>query len=219
MKLGHNFQEASPPLFMNPASQPASERPPFVDLETAARMAGVTRRTVQNKLASREIPPKAVKMNGRQKLVAVKALEAAFGPLGEPAREGEAEGDVHGTLHGSFHEGQAEVIELRARVAAKDEIIAGLQGTLDHERRDREHERENWRKTLERTQATLLATQDTPTARALAGASAEREAIEVTPEPGPPAAPVMETATGTGRRKARPARKSKPRRWWRVFGG
>lgn len=175
----------------------APKPPPYVDLETAARMAGVTRRTVQNKLSSREIPRKAVKMDGRQKLVSVAALEAVFGPL-KPSPSGD---EVHGSVHGNFHEAPSEVAELRAKLAAQDTIIISLQSTLDHERQDRAHERENWRKTLERTQANLLAAQDTPTARAIAGARGE-------PQP-PPTEPA----------KPKPKRAKKPdaRPWWRSL--
>lgn len=151
--------------------------PHYVDLETAARMAHVTRRTVQNKLASHQIPAKSVKMAGRVKTISIAALEAAFGPLHPLAEPSPRKNESQGEVHGSFH----ETAKLEARLAAKEEIIASLQATLDHERKDREHERENWRKTLERTQASLLAAQDTPTARALAGAPHER-AIEVVPD-------------------------------------
>lgn len=160
-------------------------------------MAGVTRRTVQNKLAAGEIPAKAVRMNGRQKLVAVATLEAVFGPL-KPSSLGD---EIHGTVHGNFHEAPSELAELRAGMAAKEAIIASLQATLDHERQDRTHERENWRKTLERTQANLLAAQDTPTARAIAGA-----------------APVLAAAKPVAI-KRKPRREAKPasRPWWRSL--
>lgn len=214
MKLRHTFREI-PGTFtlisMNVAPQPAAPvPPPFVDLETAARLAGVTRRTVQNKLSSREISPKAVKMAGRQKLVSVAALEAVFGTL-HPLADASPSGDeVHGNVHGNFHEA-AEVVELRAKVAAKDDIIANLQSTLDHERKDREHERENWRKTLERTQANLLAAQDTPTARAIAGASSKGVANDVTTE----SIPTVHSSP-TAKPKNRRAKKS-ARPWWRLF--
>lgn len=183
--------------------------PAFVDLETAARLAGVTRRTVQNKLASREIPPKAVKLDGRRKTVAVAALASVFGSLKGPSGALPSQGEGGGELHGSFHEASMNVAELRAKVAATEAIIANLQATLDHERKDREHERENWRKTLERTQASLLAAQDTPTARALAGAARE-PAVVVTPEPAAP----------RPKRKVRSARKAGPLPWWRsLFQG
>ncbi|MBI5165626.1 MAG: hypothetical protein HY985_17200, partial [Magnetospirillum sp.] len=163
------------------------------------------RRTVQNKLSSREISPKAVKMAGRQKLVSVSALEAVFGTL-HPLAEASPSGDeVHGSLHGTFHEA-AEVVELRAKVAAKDDIIASLQSTLDHERKDREHERENWRKTLERTQGNLLAAQDTPTARAIAGASLKRDMPDV---------PADQSNQAT-KPKVRRAKKA-ARPWWRSI--
>jgi hypothetical protein len=152
--------------------------PHYVDLETAARMANVTRRTVQNKLASGQIPPKAVKMAGRVKTVSVTALEGLFGPLKPPADISPPKDERQGEVHGSFH----EAAELRAKLTAKGEIISSLQATLDHERKDREHERENWRVALRESQANLLAAQDTPTARALAGASKEA-AIEVVPVP------------------------------------
>jgi len=175
---------------MKPSSPDAAAGlPGFVDLEAAARMAGVTRRTVQNKLAAGEIPPKAVRMNGRQKLVAVAALEAVFGPL-KPSPLGD---EIHGAIHGSFHEAPSELAELRAGMAAKEAIIASLQATLDHERQDRAHERENWRKTLERTQANLLAAQDTPTARAIAGASPKSEAAMVVPAKPKPRRPKVAT--------------------------
>lgn len=199
---------------MKPAPPPAAVTPPsFIDLETAARLAGVTRRTVQNKLATREIPPKAVKMEGRRKVVAVSALEAVFGVLAPRAGVSPSGDEMHGTVHGTFHEPPAELATLRATMAAKDTIIASLQATLDHERKDREHERENWRKTLERTQASLLAAQDTPTARALAGAPSKEGAIDVMPE----ATTKAQTETTTPR--ARRATKT-TRPWWRsVFGG
>lgn len=181
--------------------KPSAPTPsPYVDLETAARMAGVTRRTVQNKLSSREIPRKAVRMDGRQKLVSVAALEAVFGPL-KPSPSGD---EVHGSVHGSFHEAPSEVAELRAKMAAQDAIITSLQSTLDHERQDRAHERENWRKTLERTQANLLAAQDTPTARAIAGARGEPDITQ--PIPTEPAKP-----------KSKRAKKPAARPWWRLF--
>ena len=183
---------------MKPSSPDAADGlPAFVDLEAAALMAGVTRRTVQNKLAAGEIPAKAVRMNGRQKLVAVAALESVFGPL-KPSPLGD---EIHGTVHGSFHEAPSELAELRANVAAKEAIIASLQATLDHERQDRTHERENWRKTLERTQANLLAAQDTPTARAIAGA-----------------APALAAAKPVAiKRKAHRESKLIPRPWWRSL--
>ncbi|MGE4281465.1 MAG: hypothetical protein AB7G62_17915 [Magnetospirillum sp.] len=131
--------------------------PSHIDLETAARRAGVTRRTIQNKLSSGEIPPQAVRMVGRRKLVSVAALNAAFGQLFTDSLP----------LPGNFQ----DVAELRAKLAAQETIIADLRATLDHERHDRTQEREQWRKSLERTQATLLAAHDTPAARALAGAS------------------------------------------------
>lgn len=160
-------------------------------------MAGVTRRTVQNKLAAGEIPAKAVKMNGQQKLVAVTTLEAVFGPL-KPSPLGD---ELHGSVHGSFHETPSELAELRAGMAAKEAIIANLQATLDHERQDRASEREAWRKTLERTQANLLAAQDTPTARAIAGA-----------------APVLAAAKPVAiKRKPRRETKPVPRPWWRSI--
>lgn len=199
--------------FHPPSMKPTNPRhgqglPPFVDLETAARLANVTRRTVQNKLASREIPRKAVKMEGRQKLVAVAALSAVFGPLQPLADVSPSRHESGGEVRGNFHEPPAELADLRAMAAAKDAIIANLQTTLDHERRDREHERENWRKTLERTQANLLAAQDTPTARALAGAPSHGPAIDVTPEPAAPATgPEEPTAP-----KGEPARP-----WWRSL--
>lgn len=187
-------------------SHAAGTPPPFVSLDTAARLANVTRRTIQNKLASRQIPRKAVKMEGRHKLVAVSALEAAFGTL-KPFHEASSPGDEgRGALREGFHHPPAEVAELRATVAAKDMIITNLQATLDHERKDREHERENWRTALERTQASLLAAQDTPTARALAGAT-KRPAIDVTADP-PPARAAQQTEE----------RHETSRPWWRsVF--
>lgn len=169
--------------------------PQYVDLETAARLAGCTRRTVQKKLAAGEIPAKAVKMAGRQKRVAIAALEAVFGPL-QPFTEASPSRDEG---HGNFRD-PSEMAELRATVAAKDAIIANLQSTLDHERQDRAHERENWRKTLERTQGNLLAAQDTPTARAIAGAPAEP------PPPVPTAKP-----------KPRRTKKKAARAWWRSM--
>lgn len=190
---------------MKPSSPDASDGPPaFVDLETAARMAGVTRRTVQNKLAAGEISAKALRMNGRQKLVAVAAMESVFGPL-KPSPLGD---EVHGTVHGSFHEAPAELVELRASMTAKDTIIASLQATLDHERQDRASEREAWRKTLERTQANLLAAQDTPTARAIAGAS------RPTPEP------AASGSVAPKKRRTRQYRKVRGAPWWRaLFAG
>ena len=175
---------------------PAADPPAYVPLDIAARMAGVTRRTVQNKLSAGEIPHKAVKMDGRQKLVAVAALRSVFGTLAVSSLPGEGGGDVHG----NFHEAPAELVELRAGMAAKEAIITSLQATLDHERQDRAHERENWRKTLERTQTNLLAAQDTPTARAIAGA------VEAPPEPAITAKP-----------KPRRAKKAPARPWWRSI--
>jgi excisionase family DNA binding protein len=175
---------------------PTTTPPPFVDLETAARLAGCTRRTVQKKLSAGEIPAKAVKMVGRQKRVAVAALEAVFGPLQPFTEVSPSRGDGHGTFRDP-----SEMAELRAKIEAKDSIIASLQSTLDHERQDRAHERENWRKTLERTQGNLLAAQDTPTARAIAGASAE---------PSPP--------IPTAKPKPRRMKNKAARPWWRrVF--
>jgi hypothetical protein len=157
----------------------------FVNLETAARMAGVTRRTVQNKLAAGQIPASAIKLEGRVKLVSLPALEAVFGKLSSPKDERRDE------VHGNFHEA--------AQLAAKDQIIASLEATLEHERKDREHERLNWQKALHQSQANLLAAQDTPTARALAGAPRETAIIE---EP----------------RKPKPRRrKAKPAPWWRYI--
>jgi hypothetical protein len=168
--------------------------PHFVDLETAARMAGVTRRTVQNKLASGQIPASAIQLEGRVKLVSLPALEAAFGKLSSSKDEERYE--VSGNLHGNFHENSA------AQLAAKDQIIASLQATLEHERRDREHERLNWQKALHQSQANLLAAQDTPTARALAGAPRETAIIE---EP---------------RKPTHRPRKTKSSPWWRsIFAG
>lgn len=178
--------------------------PPYVDLETAARLAGVTRRTVQNKLSSREIPRKAVKMDGRVKLVAVSALEPIFGPLKAQAEASPPQRELHGKFHEAFQE-TAEVIELRAKVTAKDEIIASLQATLDHERSDRENEREHWRKTVERMQGNLLAAQDTPTARALAGARNEPDVI-IAPEP-------VSTDSPSKLRSKR-SKKLPRQRWW-----
>lgn len=176
--------------------------PPFVDLETAARLAGCTRRTVQKKLSAGEIPAKAVKMAGRQKRVAVAALEAVFGPL-LPFTEDSSSG---GEDHGSFRDA-SELAELRAKIEAKDAIIANLQSTLDHERQDRAHERENWCKTLERTQGNLLAAQDTPTARAIAGAPARASAVDIeTKQPSPP-------ASNAARKIHRTKKAKKP--WWR----
>jgi hypothetical protein len=179
-----------------------SNTPAFVDLETAARLAGVTRRTVQSKLASREIPRKAVRMDGRRKMIAVAALAAVFGALHPAAKASPSQGEAGGERHGNFHEA-AEVVELRAKVAARDTIIASLQTTLDHERADRAHERENWRQTLERTQGNLLAAQDTPTARAIAGAS-KVATIQVA------------TQVAAVPKKARRPRKAAPR-WWRSW--
>lgn len=174
---------------------PTTSLPPFVDLETAARLAGCTRRTVQKKLSAGEIPAKAVKMEGRQKRVAVTALEAVFGPL-QPFTEVSPSRDEG---HGSFRD-PSELAELRAKIEAKDSIITSLQATLDHERQDRAHERENWRKTLERTQGNLLAAQDTPTARAIAGAAQKPEAVTVVP----------------AKSKPRPTKKA-ARPWWRSL--
>ena len=154
-------------------------------------MAGVTRRTVQNKLASGQIPDKAIKLEGRVKLISLPALEAVFGKLS--SSRDEKRDEVPGNFHRSFHENNA------AQLAAKDQIIASLQATLEHERRDREHERLNWQKALHQSQANLLAAQDTPTARALAGAPHETAIIE---EPRKP--------------KSRP-RKAKPAPWWRSI--
>jgi hypothetical protein len=165
--------------------------PHFVNLETAARMAGVTRRTVQNKLAFGQIPAKAIKLEGRVKLISLPALEAVFGKLS--SSRDEKRDEVPGNFHRSFHENNA------AQLAAKDQIIASLQATLEHERRDREHERLNWQKALHQSQANLLAAQDTPTARALAGVPRETAIIE---EPRKP--------------KPRP-RKTKPAPWWRSI--
>lgn len=176
---------------MNASTTPL---PPFVDLETAARLAGCTRRTVQKKLSAGEIPAKAVKMDGRQKLVSVAALEAVFGPLQPFTEASPSRGEGHGNFRAP-----SELVELRAKIEAKDSIIASLQSTLDHERQDRAHERENWRKTLERTQGNLLAAQDTPTARAIAGATAE---------PSPPIT--------TAKPKPRRTKKTAGRPWWPI---
>lgn len=199
---------------MKPSSSDAADGlPGFVDLEAAARMAGVTRRTVQNKLAAGEIPAKAVRMNGRQKLVAVAVLESVFGPLKPSPVHGETGDEIHGTLHGNFHESPSDLAELRAGMAAKEAIIASLQATLDHERQDRAHERENWCKTLERTQANLLAAQDTPTARAIAGVS--RPTVNANPE----SAATSKTAAPQ-KPRARPNRKTTTLPWWRsLFAG
>jgi hypothetical protein len=133
--------------------------PSHLDLETAAHRAGVTRRTIQNKLASGEIPPQAVRMVGRRKLVSLAALVVVFGPVfADPS-----------PLPGNVQ----DIAELRAKLGSQDTIITDLRSTLDHERHDRAQEREQWRKSLERTQATLLAAHDTPAARALAGASGD----------------------------------------------
>ncbi|MDK9721161.1 MAG: hypothetical protein OEL53_08250 [Rhodospirillales bacterium] len=176
--------------------------PQYVDLETAARMANVTRRTVQNKLAEGLIPPKAVKMAGRIKTISTAALETLFGPLKPPADISPPKDERQGEVHGSFH----EAAKLEARLSAKNEIIASLQSTLDHERKDREHERENWRVALRESQANLLAAQDTPTARALAGASKEA-AIEVVPA----------TAPETTKPKPRRVKKAAPSWWQSLF--
>lgn len=180
---------------MKATSPAAPMPPPYVDLETAARLAKCSRRTVQKKLSSGEIPPRAVKMEGRQKLVAVAALKAVFGPLQPFSEPSPSRGEGSGTFRDP-----SELAELRAKIEAKDSIIANLQSTLDHERQDRAHERENWRKTLERTQGNLLAAQDTPTARAIAGASAE---------PSPP--------IPTAKPKARRTKKRATRPWWRSM--
>lgn len=185
---------------MKATPPPAPMPPPYVDLETAARLAKCSRRTVQKKLSSGEIPSRAVKMEGRQKLVAVAALEAVFEQLQPFTEPSPPEGDGSGSVHRNFQDA-SELAELRATVTAKDAIIANLQSTLDHERQDRAHERENWRKTLERTQGNLLAAQDTPTARAIAGATAE---------PSPP--------VPTAKPKPRRTKKKATRPWWRrVF--
>ncbi|MBF0169217.1 MAG: hypothetical protein HQL45_16475 [Alphaproteobacteria bacterium] len=193
-----------PPSPFTPLSMKISTPalPPFVDLETAARMANVTRRTVQNKLASGQIPPKSVKMKGRLKTVSVAALESLFGPLKPPSDVSPPKDEGQGEIHGSFH----EAAELRARLTAKDEIISSLQATLDHERKDREHERENWRVALRESQANLLAAQDTPTARALAGAPKESAIVvsSVAPQPEP--------------RKPKPRREKKAASpWWQSL--
>ncbi len=154
----------------------AQALPHYVDLETAAQWAGVTRRTVQNKLSSGHFPANTVKMAGKVKTVSVAALERIFGKLHPPVAVSPLEDEKKGEVHGSFQ----EISKLEARLAAKEEIIASLRTTLDHERKDREHERDNWRKALDQSQANLLAAQDTPTARALAGAPREA-AIEVAP--------------------------------------
>jgi hypothetical protein len=134
-------------------------------------------------------------MDGRQKLVAVTALKAVFEQLRPFTEPSPPEGEGSGNFRDP-----SELAELRAKIEAKDSIIANLQSTLDHERQDRAHERENWRKTLERTQGNLLAAQDTPTARAIAGASAE---------PSPP--------IPTAKPKARRTKKKAARSWWRSM--
>lgn len=146
----------------------------YVTLDDAAKLAGVTRRTIQNKLSSGEIPKKAVKLDGKQKLVRLDAVRAVF--LGRSPDE-----RLHGVIE-KFH-GTAspiEVLELRSTVQSLEAINAHLKETLAHERTDREREREQWRTALERTQATLLAAQDNPTSRALAGA-APTETVDASP--------------------------------------
>ncbi|MDK9719659.1 MAG: hypothetical protein OEL53_00595 [Rhodospirillales bacterium] len=181
---------------------PTPTLPHYVDLETAALMARVTRRTVQNKLSSGLIPANAVKMAGKVKTVSAAALEKVFGKLHPPITASPLKDEKPGEVHGSFQ----EISKLEARLAAKNEIIASLQTTLDHERKDREHERENWRKALDQSQANLLAAQDTPTARALAGAPREA-AIEVAP-----VSIVREPKKPKLRREKKAAS-----RWWRSI--
>ncbi|MBF0268664.1 MAG: hypothetical protein HQL44_08730 [Alphaproteobacteria bacterium] len=168
----------------------------------AALLAGVTRRTLQNKLASGQIPAKAIKMDGRIKLVSVAVLESVFGKLKPLANASPRKHESLDEVHGSFH----EAAELRAKLTAKGEIISSLQATLDHERKDREHERENWRVALRESQANLLAAQDTPTARALAGAPKEPAIVvsSVAPQPEP--------------RKPKPRREKKAASpWWQSL--
>lgn len=147
----------------------------YVTLDDAAKRAGVTRRTIQNKLSSGEIPKKAVRLDGKQKLVRLDAVRAACAMK----TGGETSAKLHGEVLGNFigSPSPLEVIELQARVQSLEAINTHLEKTLAHERddrakerTDREREREHWRTALERTQATLLAAQDNPTSRALAGA-------------------------------------------------
>ncbi|MBF0354452.1 MAG: hypothetical protein HQL43_04355 [Alphaproteobacteria bacterium] len=180
----------------------AGKLPPFINLEMAALLAGVTRRTLQNKLASGQIPAKAIKMDGRIKLVSVAVLEGVFGKLKPLANASPRKDERQDEVHGNFH----EAAELRAKLTAKGEIISSLQATLDHERKDREHERENWRVALRESQANLLAAQDTPTARALAGAPKESAIVvsSVAPQPEP--------------RKPKPRREKKAvSPWWQSL--
>lgn len=220
----------------------APKAPQYVDLDTAARLARVTRRTIQNKLSDGGIPASAVTMNRRQKLVSMAALRAIFGEL-EPFHELHHQPRVKkGEVHGN--EGETtltlqKTAEALARAERAEAIAAELRQVLEHERADREREREDrererqsWKDAVDRMSLQLVAVKGADYARDMARISEGKtgQVVDVdqgqspvkapTPKAKPPR-PRYRAQTKTTPKPTAPTTPPKPGAWaWarRMFG-
>lgn len=190
--------------------------PTHVSLDAAAKAAGVTRRTVQNKLSSGDIPASAVKLRGRQKLVSVAALKVTFGEL-HPFHENDHETGVKkGEDHGKGVNGEgsdapspsaSDVLDhpaVRAVIEAKNAHIASLERQLDK----RQAEMDGLINAIHRGQFNLLMEQN-PTAAIAHLSKNASDATVLHPIPTQEEQPPHKGPTETAQKAPRPRFKSR----------